>query len=144
MILYLDTSSLVKLYLEEVYAVSVRCWVNDAEVVATSRVAYPEALAAFTRRFREGDINRSGFGRIRSTLAKQWNDFAIVDMDEIAAGTLAVKHALRGFDAIHLEAAVTLRRQTDDVAMAFSSFDAQLNKAAETEGFQVLGVEDAE
>jgi predicted nucleic acid-binding protein len=54
MILYLDTSSLVKLYLDEVYSEAVHRWAQEAEVLATSRVAYPETLAALARRWREG------------------------------------------------------------------------------------------
>ena len=43
MILYLDTSSLVKLYLEEDGRQAVRSLVDLATVVATSVIAYPEA-----------------------------------------------------------------------------------------------------
>jgi predicted nucleic acid-binding protein len=40
-ILYLDTSSLVKLYVEEMHSDKVREWLEEAELVATCRVAYP-------------------------------------------------------------------------------------------------------
>ena len=53
MILYLDTSSLVKLYVEEPGSPGVRAIVDEAEVVATSVVACAEAAAAFARRKRE-------------------------------------------------------------------------------------------
>ena len=43
MIIYLDTSSLVKLYVEEAYSESVREWTAEAEVIATCRVAHPES-----------------------------------------------------------------------------------------------------
>ena len=58
MILYLDTSSLVKLYLDEIHAEAVRQLAGQAEVLATSKVAYPEAMAALSRRFREGDMDQ--------------------------------------------------------------------------------------
>lgn len=138
MILYLDTSSLVKLYVSEEYSVQVECWAEDADVLATSRVAYPEALAAFARRHRNGDLDKPGLKRIREALTQQWGDFAVIDMDEIKAGELALKHGLRGFDAIHLEAAMSLRIQATEVIVAFSSFDPQLNSAAAAEGFQLL------
>lgn len=41
MIPYLDTSSLVKLYIAEAHSELVQDWVEEAEAVATSRVAYP-------------------------------------------------------------------------------------------------------
>jgi hypothetical protein len=46
LILYLDTSSLVKLYVEGSGSAEVRRLVEQAEIVATSVVAYPEALDA--------------------------------------------------------------------------------------------------
>ena len=52
MILYLDTSALVKLYVEEAHTDDVRGWVDAAEIVATCRVAYPEAVSALNRRMR--------------------------------------------------------------------------------------------
>jgi hypothetical protein len=61
LILYLDTSSLVKLYVEEAHSESVRQWVTEAELVATCRVAYPETLSALTRRCRIGDLSRQDF-----------------------------------------------------------------------------------
>lgn len=124
MILCLDTSSLVKLYIDEPHAEMVRKWVKDAEVIATSRVAYPEAMSALTRRRRTGDIAEAGFKQVRSALTKQWSKFAVLDLDEIKAGNLAVKHGLRGFDAIHLEAALATSAQAGDVLVGFSSFDA--------------------
>ncbi len=42
MILYLDTSALVKLYLEEAYSDQVIKQATGAEINATSRIAYVE------------------------------------------------------------------------------------------------------
>ena len=47
MLLYLDTSSLVKLFIEEKYSERVREWVDAVDAVLTCRVAYAEAAAAF-------------------------------------------------------------------------------------------------
>ena len=46
MTLYLDTSSLVKLYVEEIGSDDVRELVAESAVVSTSIVAYPETRAA--------------------------------------------------------------------------------------------------
>lgn len=58
MIACLDTSSLVKLYVEESDSDRVRDLVESVDVVATSRVAYTEAVAAFGRRLREKSFSR--------------------------------------------------------------------------------------
>jgi predicted nucleic acid-binding protein len=101
-------------------------------------VAYAETLAALSRRCRQGDIDDSSFQRFRKTFAEEWQVFAVVNVNEVLAGDLAVKHGLRGFDAIHLAAAIEIERGIGSVPLFFSSFDIQLNKAAETEGLSVL------
>lgn len=139
MILYLDTSSLVKLYVEEVGTDQVRDAVGAANVVATSRVAFPEAMAAFGRRLREKSLTREEFRGIEAAFARDWDRVAVLDLDERAAGALAVRHGLRGFDAIHLEAALAVRKQASGTRLAFSSFDMALNAAARREGLEVFG-----
>lgn len=47
MILYLDTSSLIKLYVEEDGSSEIESLVEQATLVCTSVVAYPEARSAF-------------------------------------------------------------------------------------------------
>ena len=58
MILYLDTSALVKLYVEEENSSTVEHMVSKARIVATHLIAYVEAQAAFARLQREGVIRR--------------------------------------------------------------------------------------
>lgn len=138
MILYLDTSSLVKLYVEETHSEAVHRWVRGAPVAATSRVAYPETLAALARRRREDDLDATSYQAAKSSFLAQWHDFAIIDLNEEMAGELAIGYALRGLDAIHLAAALELRRKMKGATVAFTAFDARLVRAAEAEGFLVL------
>lgn len=140
MILYLDTSSLVKLYLDELHSETVHRWAQEADVLATSRVAYPETLAALARRWREGDLDNESFQRVCVTFKEQWPSFASLDLNEATAGELAITHALRGFDAIHLAAALDLRLGAQEAFIAFTAFDARLAQAARVEGLQVLDV----
>ena len=53
------------------------------------------------------------------------------------AADLAKRHALRGFDAVHLSAALRLATR-DQLTLAFSSFDDRLNQAARAEGLAVM------
>ncbi|MBE9540835.1 MAG: type II toxin-antitoxin system VapC family toxin, partial [Proteobacteria bacterium] len=53
MVIYLDTSSLVKLYVEEEDSSKVADLVRSSKVIATSLIAYAEARSAFARRYRE-------------------------------------------------------------------------------------------
>lgn len=61
MTLYLDTSSLVKLYVAESGSDTVRALVDAATVVATSSVAYTEARAALAGRRGERTLRPAAF-----------------------------------------------------------------------------------
>lgn len=138
MILYLDTSSIVKLYLTEAHSGEVRRWSEEAEIVATCRVAYPEMVSALTRRYRGGDLSKLDYELLLKTFTAEWAHFAVVDFDEIAAGRLAEIYGLRGFDAVHLATAKQLKSSQPHISIAFSSFDGDLNKAAASEKLTVL------
>ena len=138
MILYLDTSSLVKLYVTESHSGLVRTWVEEAEIIATCRVAYPEMISALSKRFRTGDLVKREYDLLVKTFSGEWNRFAVIDFDEIDAGRLVTVYGLRGFDAVHLSAAALLRSSEKVPYVAFSSFDDKLNAAAAAEKFTVL------
>ena len=53
MILYVDTSALVKLYVPEPESEAVQALVGTVQVAAVSVVAFAEARAAFARKRRE-------------------------------------------------------------------------------------------
>jgi len=137
-ILYLDTSSLVKLYVAEAHSGLVRAWAEEAEIIATCRVAYPEMMSALNRRFKAGDLEKQDYGLLVKTFSEEWRRFAVIDFDELAAGRLVAAYGLRGFDAVHLSAAGLLRSSGNAPAVAFSSFDEKLNSAAAAEKFTVL------
>ena len=131
MILYLDTSSLLKLYVEERGTEEVLSRVDSADVVATSVIAYPEAHAAVARRYREGLITKAEFGTILERFRDSWFHLLAVVLSApvyMRAGTLAVKYALRGMDGIHLASYSELLDQGDPAE--FLSHDGRLMDAA--------------
>lgn len=138
MILYLGTSSLVMLYLEEKYSDMVREWAGEAEIVATCRLAYTEMISALDKRFREKDLTKKDYELIIDGFSRDWVHFASVDFDEFEAGRLVKKYGLRRFDAIHLSAAMTIKNIRKDVSIRFSSLDEKLCRAAASEGLRVL------
>ena len=112
MILYLDTSALVKLYIEEEGTDEVQRAVEDAESVAASTVAYPEARSAFARLERDGHLSPEDHRAVVADLDGEWLSYEVVDVTrDVAsiAGALAARHLLRGFDAVHLASAVVLK-----------------------------------
>ena len=140
MILYLDTSALVKLYIEEQGSPEVKAMVNKARIVSTSRVAYVEATAAIARKYREGELSQEEHVQVIKDLKQDWDNYFIVEVSESMAklgGELTSRHPLRGFDAIHLASALLLRNRTR-LEVSFSCFDEPLRAAAEAEGLTVL------
>lgn len=138
MILYMDTSSLVKLYVEETGSTQVRAWLEEADAVATCRIAYPETLSAMTRRWRNGDLAQSTYDLSRDSFTQDWRHYVVLDFDELEAGRLVTAYGLRGLDAVHLSSAKLLASRQQAVVPAFSSFDRRLNDAAAAEGFIIL------
>lgn len=134
MILYLDTSALVKLYVDEPGRPGVVSELERAAAVATVRVAYAEARAAFARKRREGGLDGKGLRQVVERLDGDWAAYGVVDVTEPLvrrAGILAERHGLRGYDAVHLAAAVELGRAGGDVS--FGCFDERLRRAAKRE-----------
>jgi len=135
-ILYLDTSSLVKLYVEEEESLKIETLVRSSEATATSIVSYAESRAAFARRFREKSFTTEEHDRIKAFFDKDWRNYFVLNLTQEMvklAGNLAEKHALRGFDSIHLASALILHQQVA-APVVFSCFDNKLEKAAVQEG----------
>lgn len=132
MTLYLDASSLVKLYVTETGSETVRELVGKASVVATSVVAYAETRAALARLRRDGALTPAKLTSVKREFEEQWPAYFTLDASHSlcrAAGELAEQYRLRGFDSIHLATfGEVLRAGTDDTR--FSSFDNRLNQAA--------------
>ena len=132
MTLYLDTSSLVKLYVAEPESESVRRLVEDADIVATAAIAYPEARAALARRRREGDLQARAFAAAKRALDNDWPRYLAVDVTAALcreAGALAERHGLRGYDSVHLAACLQVARAAGKAAVRFSCFDDRLTRA---------------
>lgn len=133
MTLYLDTSSLVKLYVAEAGSEVVRQLVGDANVVATSVVAYAETRAGLARLRREGVLTASKLTSAKREFEEQWPTYLTLDASDAlcrAAGDLAEKYRLRGFDSIHLASFAEIARLAGTDDTRFSSFDDRLNQAA--------------
>jgi len=139
MILYLETSDLVKLYAEEPDSNVILDRVQAADIVATSILSYAEARADLSRKFREKGIDEKEYERVKKELDMDWEHYFVLNLTSDlvkSAGDLSEKHALRGFDALHLASAVEIKRLTS-LPVTFSSSDARLRSAARDEGLVI-------
>ncbi|MGH2556688.1 MAG: type II toxin-antitoxin system VapC family toxin [Actinomycetota bacterium] len=137
MIAYFETSALLKLMLNEEGAEQAATLWASADVVVAGRLAYPEARAALAAAVRGGRLSAPGHNNAVGQLQRRWRQLHVVDLDQDlaeAAGDLAERHALRGYDAVHLASALAVgRRET-----LLATWDTDLATAARDAGLAVF------
>ena len=139
MILYLDTSALVKLYVRERGSARTRAQAGRARALATSVVAYAETRAAFARLLRDRPASRRRHRARTRQFDQDWNRFMRIELTTTVgrnAGELAERHGLRGFDAIHLASALWLK-SVHLGELLFAAFDRRIALAAAAAGLTV-------
>jgi uncharacterized protein len=131
-IVYFDTSALVKRYVAEA----------DSEAVtmlATSQILYGEVAASFARKRREQPANAAVLDQAQQTFRKDWAGlYRIAVDDEInrRIDDILSLHPLRGADAIHLASALFLRDMVQ-AEVTFACSDSSLRAAAQAENLRV-------
>ena len=141
MILYLDTSALVKLYVRERGSAQTRAHAGSARALATSVVAYAECRAAFARLRRERPARSTRHNERILQLDRDWKRYLRVELTPTVvqnAGELADRHGLRGFDAIHLACALWLNSAYSG-EVRFLAFDKKLTAGALSAGLPLAG-----
>lgn len=140
MIIYFDTSSFVKLYVEEAGSDSVRELKASGDLAASSVVLYIELRAALARML-SSRLDQPSYLRSLRRFESDWPYVATVPLDDplvSLAAEVAERHLLRALDAIHLASALTLSRREDVVV---SAWDRSLLDAAAAEGIRVVPVQ---
>lgn len=140
---YLDTSAMVKRYAREQGTAWVVGIARDHDLY-TCRITGPELIAALTRKVRTGGMAADDAARAGRAFRRHWQRrYSIVEVAEALtdrAMDLAAAHGLRGYDAVHLAAALTLdeaRRAASLPPLTFLSADNAQRQAAQTEGLLV-------
>lgn len=133
---YLDTSALVKRYIEEEHSTATIALIDRASTHSTSILARAEVPAAIAQASRVGTVTRLEGIEATNLFADHWASYARLAVGEAvvrSAAGLAWQRALRGFDAVHLATALLLRSQMDE-PVTFATFDRILWRAARDEG----------
>jgi predicted nucleic acid-binding protein len=140
MILYLDTSALVKKYFNEMHSSEVISAWKSALGIATSAVAYAEMLAAVYRKGSEARVRRSLIENVVTVFKEDWASFVIVEVDNRLNDGIhkqVADYGLRGSDAIHLASALAIGAVVTDQFL-FACYDERLRQAAIAEGLETL------
>jgi uncharacterized protein len=135
LITYVDTSALVKLLVDDEAGTSTmeQLWVMSTSVVCCE-IGYVEARAALGSARRTRRLTTVGLRTARDALDVLWAQLNVVPITTVLirqAADLAETAGLRGYDAIHLAAALVVPVD------AFASSDSRLCKAAARHGLNV-------
>ena len=140
MILFCDTSALLKLFIDEQGSESMINARSSSKGIAVCRITWAESMAALAQRTRFKGTNQSGLAQARSMFEKAWPGFVIADITQPLvekAGVFAEAFALRGYDSVQLAAAHQLHEQFA-LPLTFACFDRRLNQAAKLLQLEVL------
>ncbi len=141
MILYLDTSALVKMYVDEEDAPRLRAAVAEANVVGTSEIAYVELRSALARRARDGSLERLAYRRTLRDVEADWAQLFLITVSNRLvhdAGELAERYRLRAYDAIHLASSLALQSGVEE-PVTFACWDKALESSAVAAKLRLLG-----
>jgi predicted nucleic acid-binding protein len=134
-IVYLDTSALVKLVVDEPgSALAAALW-DGADLVVTSRLADAEVRAVLAGGRRAGRLEDDGAAT--DEWGRLWPGLHVIELAPnvtTTAAALVDRHPLRAADALHLASALELR--SPDLVVAV--WDEHLAAAARAEGLRVV------
>jgi uncharacterized protein len=136
-IAYFDTSALVKRLIDEPGSdVADDVWWT-ADVIASSELVYPEARAAMASACRRGRIGPKRLRQLVRSLDEMCDMVQILRLEQIvaiAAGQLAERHRLRGYDAVHLASALSIPARR----IVVTTWDGDLSAACTANGVAVV------
>lgn len=127
--LYLDSSALIKRYLQEDGSDSVIAAMDAEEAWCSCRIGFLETARA---------VGRGGNGAQALREVKlDWREFDVIEVDrELTerAVEVAIANRLRSLDALHLAAALSLSSSE----LVFATWDQKLHRAARVHGLRTL------
>jgi predicted nucleic acid-binding protein len=132
-LLFCDTSALIKLLIDEPDSAQIHQASERAGLIAACRITWAEAMAAMARRQRDDPTSADDIETARQRLSMLWSSFTIVEVSQKlveAAGRFADGFALKGYDSVQLAAAHELHLNTEQKVL-FACYDRRLNQAAQ-------------
>ncbi len=139
MIAYLDSSALVKRYVQEAGSGDVTVLIAEADALGTCSITRAEVSAALARATRLGWVRRGDAEAALLVFRAQWPSLARLQLTEpllARADALAWEHELRGYDAVHLAAALYLQESVRE-PVTLATFDRELWRAGQAAGLAV-------
>ena len=133
--LYVDSSALVKKYVQEPGSDRVLKLLAQSGMTVTAKLAYPEILAGLNRKRREKGITEKDYRDALADFESDWLALLIIEFqDELLPliKHLTAKHPLKGADSVHLASALWIQKASKE-KVSFVASDIQLLRAAKAE-----------
>lgn len=140
MILFCDTSALMKAYAQEEHSDRVIQWLKQASSCFVSLITWAEMCAAFGLKKRTQQLTSTQAAAGLERLRQEWGNFGLIAIDSslmMAAGELALRFGLRAYDSVQLASAQRAHQHLG-AAMTFCCFDKPLNTAASALAMTIL------
>jgi uncharacterized protein len=140
---YFDTSALLKRFTVEKGTPLVQKLLSTDRNSATATITYAEVYGALSRKSREKQLTTTQYHLACRQFEEDWSGYVRMELRENVLRTarrLIQKYPLRGFDAIHLASALTLKADLDE-EMVFIASDDRLLHAAKSESLPVINPE---
>ncbi len=141
---YLDTSAMLKQYVNEIGSDWQRRTLSRDAVIVATQLLIVEVASALNRRVREGTVDHHDYARLSGRFRDDCRDvYQLVVLDDAIvnmAYALLERHPLRAYDAVHLATAIAVNRwlvDTGEVALTFLCADNRLLAAASAEGLAI-------
>jgi predicted nucleic acid-binding protein len=139
MILYMDTSALIKRYVREDGTEEVISIVERANGVGSVILTQVEMAAALAKSVRQGWVQQETAWQAWQDFLVHWRSFARLSISvatlERASG-LAWEYGLRGYDAMHFASALAWQ-EAIDTPVTLATYDRELWTAAQKAGMDV-------
>jgi len=136
LIIYLDTSALLKQYIGEDGTEQVKRLVLQAVGIGSATVTHAEVASAMSRSVRNGNISPEEGQKAWEEFLRDWPSVAKqkISMQLVErAASLAWEYRLRGYDALHLGAAQAWQAALS-MPVTLATFDRELWQAARQAG----------
>lgn len=138
-IIYLDTSALLKLYVQEAFSDEVKALLAAADAAGTSILTYTETASAMARAARMRFFSEQEAKLAWEKFLRDWPSYSRLKLSAQLterAAALAWEHGLRGYDAMHLATALAWQ-ETLGMPIILATFDRLLWTAGENAALQI-------
>jgi predicted nucleic acid-binding protein len=136
MILYLDTSALVKRYIVEAHSKEVMELIDIADIVGSIMLTRVEMAATLSKAVRFNWVEMKEAEQAWQDFRHHWLSFTRLTIGSATierASHIAWDYRLRGYDALHLAAGL-LWQETMETPILFATFDRELWHAGQKAG----------